>query len=169
MSLAKFLEGELAIELVAILLERLCELLANADTRYAAANALAAIKDPRAIEPLVAAPAHPGPISFIAHALMQLNAVDAVPAIADAMLGDREPNDRKSCFYALSRLDPRTAAPAVAACADPDDTNFAVLGIVEAGALDGDPASFAFLDRVRQSTNQRMRQAATKIIARTHP
>jgi hypothetical protein len=154
---------------VALAVPRLCELLVDAEARYTAAQALGSIRDARAIEPLLAALAQPGPIVPIAKALRALDAphVEAAAAIAAALVQDRDPNDRKYTFSVLAQLDPHLAARTVAACADPDDTDESVLAVAEVGARDGDPAALDFLERVNKSTtNWPMRRAASEILTR---
>ena len=147
-----------------VVVPRLCEMVLDPVTHGAAASALAAIGDRRAVQPLIASLALDNPSGAV-YALRELSAAEAVPALADLVQRTTDEHLRSSIYYAVAQLGPADAASAVAACANPEELNMHVIQICQAGAERGDDASIRFLERARRSGNATMRAGALRAIS----
>lgn len=148
-----------------VVVPRLCELVLDPPTHGAAASALAAIGDRRAAAALIESLALEDPTGAV-YALRELNAAEAVPALADLCLRTTDAHLRSAIYYAVAQLGPADAASAVAACANPEELDMHVIQICQAGAERGDTASIRFLERARRSGNATMRAGAVRAISR---
>jgi HEAT repeat protein len=138
---------------------RLCEMLADAADREIAAAALGAIGEPSAVSPLLeqlrGALERRADATAYVRALGELRAAEAVTVICDSLERTTGRHARDYHIIALARIDPVRAAPVLARVENPRAMNAYVLGVIEAGAVAGDPVSLAWLDRAAEGGDMR--------------